>query len=76
MDDISKRQRKETAGSPESTNKDGKRLREDSPPQVKGLVSPTTNKPKKICVTDEIECSLSSSILMRNQGQKRKASKY
>lgn len=62
----------------DNTNKDGKRLREDTPPKPKGTaISPSSNKPKKICVTDEIECSLSSSILMRQQGQKRKAgSKY
>lgn len=79
-DDISKRQRKGSISASantsniDNTNKDGKRLREDTPPKSTGAsTSPLQNIPKKICVTDEIECSMSSSVYLRMQGQKRKA---
>lgn len=51
-------------------------MREDTPPKPKEPTSPNVNSaPKRICVVNEIESSLSSSRLMRlQQGQKRKAS--
>ncbi|GLV38668.1 hypothetical protein CBL_05667 [Carabus blaptoides fortunei] len=80
IDDISKRQRKGSVStastSSEHLNKDGKRMREDTPPKPKEPTSPNVNSAsKRICVVNEIESSLSSSRLMRlQQGQKRKAS--
>lgn len=81
LEDLSKRQRTNSLHSPNNAdhlNKDGKRMREDTPPKPKDVsnTTPINSAPKRICVVNEIESSLSSSRLMRlQQGQKRKSTR-